>query len=121
MSSPTSEGSPASAAVDISALIRPSALAIAPRTPESLETDPHSDEEGDIDGEIAEGMRRLSMNSHPFRYHGRSSGMVFIRSAMALRDEYAGPRPASQGDRQHPVRAPNPHSDPPASHDSLSG
>ncbi|KAI1785161.1 fungal-specific transcription factor domain-containing protein [Ganoderma leucocontextum] len=83
--------------------LTPSTLTVAPPTPGSPDNHPHSDEEeGDIDREITEGMRKLSVNLQPFRYHGRSSGMVFIRSAMALKDECTGSRPALQGDRQHP-------------------
>ncbi|PIL25443.1 transcription factor [Ganoderma sinense ZZ0214-1] len=83
----------------------PSTLAITPPTlsPDSPENDPRSDEEeGDIEGELAEGIRKLSIKAHPFRYHGRSSGMVFIRAAIAMKNELTGSGPAPPGDQQHP-------------------
>ena len=48
-----------------------------------------------MDKELAEGMQKLSMNSPPLRYHGKSSGLVFIRSALAWKNEYLsfGPHP----------------------------
>ena len=67
--------------------------------------DLHSDSEGgqELDKELAEGMQKLSMNSPPLRYHGKSSGLVFIRSAMALKNEYVGAQPPPKGDGPHPV------------------
>ncbi|KAM5544333.1 hypothetical protein V8D89_001993 [Ganoderma adspersum] len=85
-----------------------STLAPTPLTPGSPSNLSYTgdEDEGDIDGEITEGMQRLSVNSKPFRYHGRSSTMVFIRSTIALKNEYTGSIPAQQGGRQHPwVRA----------------
>lgn len=53
-------------------------------------------------------MRKLSMHSPPLRYHGKSSGLVFIRSAIAQKNEYAGGfRPSPKRDGQHPVSAPS--------------
>ncbi|PIL25393.1 transcription factor [Ganoderma sinense ZZ0214-1] len=103
---PVLESSHASASSSLSSLlISPSAtLAATPPTPGSPDNHTHTgdDDEGDIDGEITEGMRRLSVNSKPFRYHGRSSTMVFIRSTIALKNQCTRSIPAQQGDRQHP-------------------
>ncbi|KAM5544332.1 hypothetical protein V8D89_001992 [Ganoderma adspersum] len=90
--------------------LNPSGLTVAPPTPGSGENAadndraPHSDSEGgqELDKELVEGMQKLSMNSPPLRYHGKSSGLVFIRSAMALKNEYAGERPPPKRDGQHP-------------------
>ena len=50
-------------------------------------------------------MRKLSVRSQPFRYHGKSSKLVFIRSTLALKSESAGSRPDLNKDRRHPVSA----------------
>ncbi|PIL25446.1 transcription factor [Ganoderma sinense ZZ0214-1] len=87
----------------------PSSLSVVPPTPPSaadVSQDAQSDEEEEeateLDKELAEGMRKLSMHSPPQRYHGKSSGLVFIRSAMALKNEVAPeyPPPPSR-DGQH--------------------
>ena len=60
-------------------------------------------DDADLDKELAEGMRKLSMQSQPFRYHGKSSALVFIRSTIALQNEYAGPWPTAKTNPHHPV------------------
>ncbi|KAI1785317.1 fungal-specific transcription factor domain-containing protein [Ganoderma leucocontextum] len=84
--------------------LTPSTLAVAPPTLGSADNGPHSDEEEaqELDKELAEGMRKLSMHSPPLRYHGKSSGLVFIRSAMALKDEYVGSPPPQKRDEPRP-------------------
>nr|VWP00236.1 Mannitol 1-phosphate dehydrogenase [Ganoderma boninense] len=102
--SPAFEGSHGGAS-RVSALIPPSTLAVTPPTLSPASPDHHhqsEEEDGDIDGEIAEGIGKLSLGAHPFRYHGRSSGMVFIRSTIALKNEFTGSTPKPPGDRQHP-------------------
>ncbi|KAM5544366.1 hypothetical protein V8D89_002026 [Ganoderma adspersum] len=89
----------------------PSTLSLAPPTPASAVDDPRDpqsqeeeeeEEAAELDKELAEGMRKLSMHSPPLRYHGKSSGLVFIRSAMALKNEYAPEiRPPPTRDGQH--------------------
>ena len=98
-------------------------LAPTPPTSGSPDNDSHTadEDEGDIDGEITEGMRRLSVNSQPFRYHGRSSTMVFIRSTIALKSECTASIPAQQGDRQHPVSPNSPRPDTPSANHRPSG
>ena len=92
---------------------------LSPESPDNhVESD---DEEGDIDKELSDGIRKLSIHAGPFRYHGRSSGMVFIRSAINLKNEYAGSRPASSGDAQHPASTRSVDPYPPSSDLSLSG
>ncbi|PIL25392.1 transcription factor [Ganoderma sinense ZZ0214-1] len=82
----------------------PSTLVLAPPTPRSPDgSGSRSDEEEDeSDKELADGMRKLSMQSQPFRYHGKSSGLVIIRTAMALKNTYAGSPPAPLSDAHHP-------------------
>ena len=80
-------------------------------TPRTVDSRPHSDEEEDDDDEfskeLTEGMQQLSIGSQASRYHGKSSGFVFMKSAMALKDELestdARP-PLPREDEQHPVR-----------------
>ena len=97
-------------------LIPSAPVAVAPPTPGSADLkaaddddDPNSDsEEGqEPDEDLSEGMRKLSINSPPLRYHGKSSGLVFLRSALALKNEYLGFRPPPKGDGQPPVSEPS--------------
>ena len=68
--------------------------------------DSDSDSEGgqELDKELAEDMQKLSMHPQPPRYHGKSSSLVFIRSAMSLKDEHLRAQPARKRGRQHLVR-----------------
>ena len=90
-------------------------------TPRTVDSRPHSDEEEDDDDEfskeLTEGMQQLSIGSQASRYHGKSSGFVFMKSAMALKDELepTDARPPPQADEQHPVRPSTHHA-----HSSLS-
>ena len=62
-------------------------------------------------------MRKLSMHSPPLRYHGKSSGLALIQSAIAQKNAYAGVfRPPPKRDGQHPVSTPSTHSVMPSSH-----
>ena len=101
----------------------PSPLVVAPPTSGSVVNDPHSEEEEaqELEKELAEGMQKLSMHSPPLRYHGKSSGLVLIRSAMALKNEYSGLRPPPKGDGQQPVSANRPYSGMSPSNGGLSG
>ena len=45
-----------------------------------------------MEKELVDGVRKLTVNLHPYRYHGKSSGLVFIRSALDLKTEMDGPR-----------------------------
>ncbi|PIL25404.1 transcription factor [Ganoderma sinense ZZ0214-1] len=73
-------------------------------TPRTVDSTPQSDEEDvEFSEELTDGMQQLSIGSQPSRYHGKSSGLVFMRSAIALKDEHAGPsRPEPQTDESHP-------------------
>ena len=50
-------------------------------------------------------MQKLSMHSQPFRYHGKSSGLVFIRSTLALKNEPSRSWPAPESNGHHSVSA----------------
>ncbi|PIL25378.1 transcription factor [Ganoderma sinense ZZ0214-1] len=83
----------------------PLARTVAPPSPAAGSADDeHSDsEEGqELDKELSEGIRKLSVHSPPLRYHGKSSGLVFIRSALALKNEVVGSPPPPKGEGQHP-------------------
>ncbi|KAM5544331.1 hypothetical protein V8D89_001991 [Ganoderma adspersum] len=86
-----------------------SALTVAPPTPGSVDDGSHSDPEDEPGQELhpdteelTEGMRKLSMHSPPLRYHGKWSGLVFIRSALALKNEFVGFQAPPKRDGQHP-------------------
>ena len=86
--------------------VTPSMLTIPPPAPGPDDHDsPKDEEEVELDTELTTSMRKLSMQSQPFRYHGKSSGLVFIRSAMALKNEYSGSRSVPKSDAHHPVSA----------------
>ncbi|KAM5544335.1 hypothetical protein V8D89_001995 [Ganoderma adspersum] len=106
---PASERSHASGS-RVESPLNPSGLTVAPPTPGSADSavdgdhDPYSDSEVGQEPaeELSEGMRKLSVNSPPLRYHGKSSGLAFIRSAMALKNEYIGVQSPPKGVGQHP-------------------
>ncbi|KAM5544144.1 hypothetical protein V8D89_002193 [Ganoderma adspersum] len=82
-----------------------SPFTIAPPSPASPHNGvPSEDEEAELDEDLTEAMRKLSMRSQPSRYHGKSSGLVFIRSALALKQS-TGSRPDLNKDGRHPVSA----------------
>ena len=68
--------------------------------------DSDSDSEGgqELDKELAEDMQKLSMLPQPLRYPGKSTSLVFIRSAMSLKDGRLGAQPARKRGQQHLVR-----------------
>ncbi|PIL25379.1 transcription factor [Ganoderma sinense ZZ0214-1] len=88
--------------------LNPSGLSVVPPTPGSADNagdnEPHSDSEGsqELEKELAEGMKKLSMHSPPLRYHGKSSGLVFIRSAMAMKNENVAAPPPPKRDGPQP-------------------
>ncbi|KAM5544146.1 hypothetical protein V8D89_002195 [Ganoderma adspersum] len=84
---------------------RTSPFTIPPPSPASPDNGvPSEDEEAELDEDLTEAMRKLSMRSQPSRYHGKSSGLVFIRSALALKQS-TGSRPDLNKDGRHPVSA----------------
>ena len=84
---------------------RTSPFTIAPPSPASGDNGvPSDDEEAELDEDLTEAMRKLSVRSQPSRYHGKSSGLVFIRSALALKGSTAS-RPDLNKDCRHPVSA----------------
>ena len=83
-----------------------SPLIVAPPTLASADTDASSeDEEAELDEDLTESMRKLSMHSQPSRYHGKSSGLVFIRSALALKNGSTGSGIALNTNEHRPVSA----------------
>ncbi|KAM5544145.1 hypothetical protein V8D89_002194 [Ganoderma adspersum] len=81
---------------------RTSPFTIPPPSPASPDNGvPSEDEEAELDEDLTEAMRKLSMRSQPSRYHGKSSGLVFIRSALALKQS-TGSRPDLNKDGRHP-------------------
>ena len=107
---PTSEPSHASGS-RVGSPLNPSGLFVAPSTSVSPDNavdgddNAHSDSEGGQEPaeEISEGMRKLSISPTPLRYHGKSSGLAFIRSAMVLKNEYVGAQSPPRRDERHPV------------------
>lgn len=87
----------------------------APRTADSGPLSDEEDGESTGNEDLAEGMQKLSIGgSQPFRYHGKSSGLVFMQSAMAKvkpEDESAARSPPPQTeDGRPPVRPPTKYS-----------
>ena len=62
------------------------ALAVTPRTPGSDYSAKSNDEdEGDVEKDLADGIRKLSINLNPYRYHGKSSNLMFLQSVLMQR------------------------------------
>ena len=49
-----------------------------------------SDDEIVAQRNIVQSLRKMSMNPSSMRYHGKSSSLLFIQTAMDLKQEYAG-------------------------------
>ncbi|KAM5544387.1 hypothetical protein V8D89_002047 [Ganoderma adspersum] len=80
-----------------------SPLTIAPPTLASTDAGaPSEDEEAELDEDLTEAMRKLSMHPKPSRYHGKSSGLVFIRSAQTLKNGRTGSRLTLNSDGHQP-------------------
>ncbi len=58
-----------------------------PPSPEELES---SDNDDGLDTGLVERLCKLSVVPQPYRYHGKSSGLVLIRSAIGLRNQHLG-------------------------------
>lgn len=56
---------------------------------DSDDLDP-SDDEIVAQRNIVQSLRKMSMNPSSMRYHGKSSSLLFIQTAMDLKQEYAG-------------------------------
>ena len=83
-----------------------SPFTIAPPSPASADNGVASeDEEAELDEDLTESMRKLSMHSQPSRYHGKSSGLVFIRSALALKNGSTGSGITLNTNEHRPVSA----------------
>ncbi|KAI9063836.1 hypothetical protein FKP32DRAFT_1592070 [Trametes sanguinea] len=79
-----------------------SPLAIAPPSPPAQETHDEedlSDDDVAVQRDIIQGINKLSLNPSTLRYHGKSSGWVFIQTTAGLRQEYIRePTPPSSND-----------------------
>ncbi|KAI1786446.1 fungal-specific transcription factor domain-containing protein [Ganoderma leucocontextum] len=97
--SPDRNGGPSSAAMSSypipAAPTQQSAIASPPSLPasssqvDSEDLDP-SDDEIVAQRNIVQSLRKMSMNPSSMRYHGKSSSLLFIQTAMDLKQEYAG-------------------------------
>ncbi|RDX40755.1 hypothetical protein OH76DRAFT_1412738 [Lentinus brumalis] len=67
-----------------------SSLPITPRMPPSPEELESSDNDDGLDTGLVERLCKLSVVPQPYRYHGKSSGLVLIRSAIGLRNQHLG-------------------------------
>ena len=85
---------PSSSSSRVKAPIGASSLAISPQSPGSdSPVDSGREDDGEMQKELVDGVRKLTVDLHPYRYHGKSSGLVFIRSALDLKTAMDGPRP----------------------------
>ena len=67
----------------------PPALPASSSQVDSDDLDP-SDDEIVAQRNIVQSLRKMSMNPSSMRYHGKSSSLLFIQTAMDLKQEYAG-------------------------------
>ncbi|KAI0774799.1 fungal-specific transcription factor domain-containing protein [Trametes elegans] len=74
-----------------------SPLSTAPTPPQSADH-PSSDEEPEMPEHLIEGMLNLSIRPSNIRFHGESSGLVFLRSALGMKQVYGG------GERDKPLQ-----------------
>ncbi|RDX40746.1 hypothetical protein OH76DRAFT_1365731 [Lentinus brumalis] len=61
--------------------LSPSVLGLSSQSPAGSDYPEPSDEDGDTDDDLTNGLRKLSIETHPYRFHGRSSGMLLLRDA----------------------------------------
>ncbi|KAI0701458.1 fungal-specific transcription factor domain-containing protein [Cerioporus squamosus] len=87
-------GSEGSRAASTSRVEGPSPLSSLPITtpqmPESPDEAELSDNDEAVDEGLIESLRKLSVSPQPYRYHGKSSGLVLIRTAIELRNQQFG-------------------------------
>ncbi|RPD58792.1 hypothetical protein L226DRAFT_539420 [Lentinus tigrinus ALCF2SS1-7] len=66
-------------------------LPMTPQIPGSPDEDYLSDYEEDVENGLTETLRELSVSSpESYRYHGKSSGLVLVRTAMEMRNQQLG-------------------------------
>lgn len=58
--------------------------------PESPDEAELSDNDEAVDQGLIESLRKLSVSPQQYRYHGKSSGLVLIRTAVELRNQQLG-------------------------------
>lgn len=64
-------------------------MALTPQTPAGSDEVQRSDEEDDVQLEVSRQFQKLSIAPRPYRYHGRSSALVFLRSAIDLKNQFS--------------------------------
>ena len=80
---------PSSSSSRVKAPIGASSLAISPQSPGSdSPVDSGREDDGEMEKELVDGVRKLTVNLHPYRYHGKSSGLVLIRATKGLKDQH---------------------------------
>ncbi|TFK88853.1 hypothetical protein K466DRAFT_53611 [Polyporus arcularius HHB13444] len=67
-----------------------SSLPITPQVPGSPDDDDLSDNDEAVDKGLIESLRKLSVSPQPYRYHGKSSGLVLIQTAIEVRNQQLG-------------------------------
>ncbi|KAI0701459.1 fungal-specific transcription factor domain-containing protein [Cerioporus squamosus] len=67
-----------------------SSLPISPQMPPSPDEADPSDNEEALDKGLIESLRKLSVSPQTYRYHGKASGLVLIRSAIGLANQELG-------------------------------
>ncbi|KAI0628214.1 fungal-specific transcription factor domain-containing protein [Trametes polyzona] len=86
---PASENAPSPSSASTSSLRVPH-IAISPSSPEAAvaEEEEYSDHDEAVRQQVKSGMSTLSLQPLSFRYHGKSSGWVFIQTTEGFRQEY---------------------------------
>ena len=63
--------------------LSPCSLGLSPHSPAGTDP-PEPTDEDEAEEDLTDGLRKLSIESHPYRFHGRSSGMLLLRDARQL-------------------------------------
>ncbi|KAI0629104.1 fungal-specific transcription factor domain-containing protein [Trametes polyzona] len=99
--SATTAGSPTSPSSSASAPSATKSISVVPRTLIDSDGEDSSDgEDMGIQESLVEGLRQLSLHKIACHYQGKSSGLVFMKPAIALSGEHTGGQ-SSQGSPRH--------------------
>ena len=76
-----------------------------------------SDDESELQKNVIEGFNKLSIDPLTYRYHGKSSGLVFVRAAKHLKDQIEADTsaPTKEGPHEEPPRLSKQHTPTPVS------
>ena len=70
-------------------------MAAGPSTSDMSDNLDPSDDESEVQKNVVESFNKLSINPMTYRYHGKSSGLIFIRAAQHLKGQVEAERDSS--------------------------